>query len=70
LPTCVAGYADKAEECLVAAEKIADPAERAAMVKIAACYMLLAERQDHSTAHREEDRPEVAAQTRAGESVR
>jgi len=53
-------YADRADECLVAAENISDPAERAALVKIAGCYLLLADyvsgRHDQGTAHRE-DRP-------------
>ena len=55
-------YADRADECLVAAENVSDPAERAALVKIAGCYLLLADyasaRRNHGTAHRD-DRPKM-----------
>jgi hypothetical protein len=55
-------YTDRADECLAAAENVSDPAERAALVKIAGCYLLLAdyaaERQNHGTAHRD-DKPKV-----------
>ena len=50
-------YTNKADECLVAAENTSDPAERAALVKIAGCYLLLADYvsagQDQCTATRE-----------------
>ena len=56
-------YMKKAESCLNAAEKLRDPAERAALVLVAACYTKLADyvsvRQEHSTAHRAEDQPNM-----------
>lgn len=52
-------YVDRAKSCLAIAEWLRDPAERAALLKVAACYMSLAdyvaERQDHGTAHRKQD---------------
>jgi hypothetical protein len=54
-----ASYIKKARDCLQAADKIADPSERAAMLKIVGCYLLLADyveaRQNHGTAHRQQD---------------
>ena len=56
-----ADYVKKAQECVDAAEKIADPDERAALLKVASCHLLLAHyvaaRQDHGTAHRQQDQP-------------
>jgi hypothetical protein len=49
-------YRDKTEECLIAAENISDVAARTAMLKVAGCYLLLADyitaREDQSTAQR------------------
>ena len=60
-------YTDKADECLVAAENTSDPAERAALVKIAGCYLLLADyvsaRQDHGAASTK-GRPDMQQQHR------
>src|ERR1700681_3252756 len=54
-----ADYVKKAQECVDAAEKIADPGERAALLKVASCHLPLAHyvaaRQDHGTAHRQQD---------------
>ena len=37
-----ADYIKKAQECVDAAEKIADPGERTALLKVASCHLLLA----------------------------
>jgi hypothetical protein len=52
-------YMEQAASCLRAALKLRDPAERAALSKLGACYVALAdyvaERSDHGTAHRRDD---------------
>jgi hypothetical protein len=49
-------YRNKAFDCLIQAEAIQAPGERAAILKIAQLYMKLADRigvrHDHATAHR------------------
>jgi hypothetical protein len=51
-------YMNRANTCLGAAEVVFDPAERAALTKVAACYVMLADyvaaRQERGTAHRED----------------
>jgi len=57
-------YMKQARDCALAAEKIRDPAERAALLKVAACYIMLAdyvaERQKQGTARRMEDQPDMS----------
>jgi hypothetical protein len=58
-------YLNRAKHCSAAAETISDQAERLALSKIAQSYMLLADyvaaRQEHGTAHRSPDTPELPA---------
>jgi hypothetical protein len=52
-------YMEQAASCLRAAWNLRDPAERAALSKLSACYVALAdyvaERSEHGTAHRCDD---------------
>ncbi len=52
-------YLNKAKACVDAAEKVGDPAERAALLRVSACYVLLSDyvaaRQERGTAHRKDD---------------
>ena len=56
-------YMRKAQACVAAAEKLRDPAEREALIKVGTCYMMLAEyvgaRLDHASAHRDGERRDV-----------
>ena len=58
-------YLQKAQACADAAETARDPAERAALVQICKCYMLLAEyvatRREQGTAHRAHDQAALYA---------
>ena len=52
-------YLKKAQACADAAEMARDPAERAALLQVSQCFILLADyvatRREHGTAHREDD---------------
>jgi hypothetical protein len=52
-------YLNKAMACADAAEMARDPAERAALLQVSQCFILLADyvakRREHGTAHREDD---------------
>jgi hypothetical protein len=52
-------YLKKAQACADAAEAVRDPAERAALVQVSQCFILLADyvakRREHGTAHRGDD---------------
>jgi hypothetical protein len=52
-------YLKKAQACADAAEMAHDPAERAALLQVSQCFILLADyvakRLEHGTAHRSDD---------------
>ena len=53
-------YLNKARSCAEAAEKVRDPTEQVALLKVSACYVTLADyaaaRQGRGTVHQEGDR--------------